>query len=91
MKLRSVDYDSPLSESEAAEAMKDYLKRTDASTRAAHPDYRYFVFQKDGSYEVLEIVDSGNDSLYNHAILGEEGVEEEKGVSWEKAQDLMEE
>lgn len=90
MKLRTVDYNSPLPEEEAEEAMKEYLKRTDASSRAAHPDYKYFVFQENGSYEVLEVIDSGTDALYNHAVLSEAKVEEEKGISWEKAQDLME-
>ena len=90
MKLRTVDYDSPLPEEEAEEAMRDYLKRTDASSRAAHPDYSYFVFKKNGSYEVLEVIDSETDAVYNHAVLSGEEVKEEKGISWETAQGLME-
>lgn len=90
MKLRSIDYDSPLPEDEAEEAMKEYLRRTDASTRAAHPDYSYLVLQRNGSYEVLEVVESGGDALYNHAVIEEGRVDEEKGISWDRAQDLME-
>jgi hypothetical protein len=90
MNLRSIDYRSPLPEDEAEEAMEDYLRRTDASSRAAHPDYQYFVYQNNGTFEVLEIVDSDFDEVYNHAILEEGIVIEEKGISWDDAQELME-
>lgn len=90
MKLTSVNYEELVPEDAAEEAMKEYLRRTDASSRAAHPDYTYFVFQRNGNYEVLEAVDSGGESVYNHAVLLDERVEEEKGISWERAQELME-